>query len=261
MTNNTNTEQILLYSPGEATNPDSNSLRNITLELAQISKWKGGQKLFRVYEDKFLSVIDNSGRKPKTYWVNLVHLDTHPRVHRHINWRWTLASVILLFSAGMLTAGLLYTEWLKSVPYIAVLISLLYTSSVLCILLMTYKAKNNFIFYAAHGKVPLVEFFNNSPNRSQFGEFIISLIQRINKAKTKCYYNDVQLLASELGEHRRLRDEGVFPDEVYQKAKGHIFSQHAAQKQKRARHRSATPSRAPSKRQPRPVSQQKGAPG
>ena len=117
-------------------------------------------------------------------------------------------------------------------PYMYSLVVLPITIGVMLIVYMIKQAKHVLIFYSNHGRVPVVELFYKNPSAKEFNSFAGELINCIQTAKANNYYNDSQILAAELSEHRRLRDENVFSNEIYEQAKVNILTNHSKPQQR-----------------------------
>ena len=78
-------------------------------------------------------------------------------------------------------------------------------------------------FRSQFGKIRLFELANNNPGKDDFRDFINKIVVQINKSKAAKGMNQSQLLAAELKELRRLKDEKIVPEEAYEKAKRLIF--------------------------------------
>jgi len=82
-------------------------------------------------------------------------------------------------------------------------------------------------FRTQYGKIKLIELINKNPDSDKFKSFINKFVMQINKSRTAKGYSQNKLLARELQELRRLKDETVIPAEAYEKAKVLIFKHEA----------------------------------
>jgi len=228
MRTSSNEEQITLYSAdaNALAQPSAANLKNITMELLQYSKWKGEQRLIRVYDDKFLSIIEKNMKGAISYWINLTLLDAAASRQRTINWKFLLYSVCSVSLAATLSLIYSRTPGLVAPTYALITNVLLYTLGAIFFLSMLNRSKNSLVFYSSYGQIPIFEIAFNKPSKPQFRKFATELIARINNAKSNTYFSEPQILAAELNEHRRLRDEGVLSDEIYRYAKMNIFRHH-----------------------------------
>jgi len=221
-------EQITLYSASadELVQPNSANLKNITMELLQHSRWKGEQRLIRVYDDKFLSIIEKNMKGAISYWINLTLLDTAASRQRSIHWNFFFYFVVAISLAATLLLMNYKMPQLIPQPYAMITNVLLFTIGAIFFLSMLNRSKKTLIFYSNYGQIPIFEITFNQPSKSHFRKFTTELVARINNAKSNCYFSKSQILAAELNEHRRLRDEGILSDEIYHYAKMNIFRHH-----------------------------------
>ena len=227
MTKQTADEQITLYSPEYGEQTETIDLNQVTLELLQTSKWKEQQKLFRIYDNKYLNVNEKHAKKTSSYNVHLTLLNPNPVRKRCLNVKYLLIAGLLF---GL--AWLVYTLIQQGItgftnPSMYSLVVLPVTIGTILIVYMIKKSKHILIFYSDHGRVPVVELFYKNPSKNSFNAFAGELINCIQTVKAENYYNNSQTLAAELSEHRRLRDEGVFSDNVYEQAKANILTNHS----------------------------------
>lgn len=221
------TDDICLFEPDEANSqPDEAALNNITLNLVQIDKLNRQTKRACVYDDRFIGIQFYDYRSPKNYWVNLLSLDFKPQRQRNIKWLWVV-TFLGLFNLAFITVYLdLNTTLLPNVPYMLSVAVALFTLSFLSLLILRRNYKDTISFYTMHGQIPLVELIYNQPTKAEFHDFIVALSNKIQTLKKATYFDQSQQLAAELAEHRRLRNDGIISQELYQTAKKRIFSQH-----------------------------------
>ena len=233
MTKQTTDEQITLYTPEYGEPSETIDLNQLTLELLQTSQWKEQQKLFRIYDNKFLNINEKQAKKTNSYNIHLSLLNPNPTRKRHINLK-HLFTATGLFCLGWLIYYMIRINLFgSSNPYLYSLAVLPITIGTMLIVYMVKQAKHVLIFYSNHGRVPIVEMFYKNPNKNQFNAFAGELINYIQTVKANNYYNDSQTLAAELSEHRRLRDEGVFSDKIYEQAKANILTNHSKPNQRK----------------------------
>jgi len=227
MTKQTTDEQITLYSPEFGEQSETIDLNQLTLELLQTSNWKEQQKLFRIYDNKYLNINEKHAKKTRSYNIHLSLLDPNPVRKRSIKLKY------LLIAGGLFCMAWLVYQMIQmgisgfSSPYMYSLVVLPATIGTMLIVYMIKQAKHVLIFYSNHGRVPVAELFYKNPSKNKFNAFAGELINCIQSVKAGNYYNDSQTLAAELSEHRRLRDEDVFSDEIYEQAKVNILTNHS----------------------------------
>jgi hypothetical protein len=100
-------------------------------------------------------------------------------------------------------------------------------AALLTLLTFFYLSHDTVYFRSQFGKIRLFELANNNPDKKKFHSFVNKIVVQINKSKTAKGMNQSQLLAAELKQLRRLKDEGIVPDEAYERAKRLIFKHEA----------------------------------
>lgn len=223
-------EQITLYSPEYGDISESIELNEITHELLQNNTWKEQQYLLRIYDNKFLNVNKKLGKATKSFNIHLTFLDPKPLRKLIIQFRYMLYTALFASLAWLVLYLMqLDIELFKS-PYMYSLVVLPATVGAILFVYMIKQSKYVLRFYSHHGRAPVVELLINNPRKPLFKAFVTELTNCIHESKSRNYYNESQILAAELSEHRRLRDENVLTNAEYEKAKANIFSLHSHRK-------------------------------
>jgi hypothetical protein len=194
--------------------------------LLQTSNAKSEERVFEVYNKKFMKVTVKNLIEEKSYHINLSMLEPWPIRHRWISYKWL--SSILFFLSSTIASGLYLT--LSKDP---ANISLFVDIGALSILLMLasslrflYCSPNVMEFKSRFGGIILVSLLYNKPNKKEFSSFVDELKNRILMATSTLKVPREEMLAIELKELRRLANESVFSDEAYGRAKERIFKVH-----------------------------------
>jgi hypothetical protein len=224
-------EQITLSS-SEAVQgqPTEASFQNVTLQLAQINKWKRQGLSAQVLEDKFVFIKKYHNGKTKQYWLNLLFLNPQPEFKRIIDWRWGIASFLMILVAVLIITADNAFDLSRVFSYVVSAVILLLTGASITLLVMLQRMRNSVTFSTVNGCVPVIELTNNKPSKAAFETFISAFCQRIGQTKKSNTFNHNSLLAAEMAEHRRLHEEGVLEETHYQKAKRRLLAQHSAKK-------------------------------
>ena len=198
-------------------------LRKITLKLLQLNNLKDKQRLICVFDQKVLKLTEKSSSQTRSYMIDLSLLDEAPRRVYNINLKFLTAFLtleVITYAVYVLkTIGLGFL----SSSYINAAIALLAASSVIMLLLAVKSFNNKWVFYTLNGRTPILELFNNNPNRKIFQKIFSGLIANISRARSENRLTAAQRQAKEVSEHRRLRDEGILTQEQYEKAKANIL--------------------------------------
>jgi hypothetical protein len=186
-------------------------------KLTQAGKF-GQQRRFEFIGGRRLRVSERSGRKSRSYVIDIVAIDPHGRTSVHVPWNW-LGLVI----AGI-TAALI--GWLVLQPGGAALSLVLLVSglaSVAGLIMMVRGISKRRVFVSCHARVPLLELVLDQPDRTRFNNFVAHLEQRIADAHQQSKLDEGQHVAGELRMLRRLTEVGVFEPDIYQRAKSRLL--------------------------------------
>lgn len=220
-------EEILLYSRDTQTKAQV-SLNTVTHQLSQYNRWKMQRKLFKVYDDKILSVVDMSLTSTKKYWVQLCHFDPEPVNVRSINFRIGLAALVLSLIAYLTVSAGTSFELATLNQHYKSIAALLITLSVICLVFMIYTSKNLTVFFTYHARYPIAMFLKNYPSKSEYNTFVSTLSELVKRARETSIHEKSQDLANELSELRRLKNASIVTENEYDEAKRKIFSHHGS---------------------------------
>jgi hypothetical protein len=196
-------------------------VEHVNFEFEQSHKLRGMYRKLTIFNDThcYQSIKDKHRRKYK-FRLNLAHLDPRPFRLRNIAWKWLYASLALWCSAAVILFG----GWFNSSSVISLgIFTGVIVAALLTLLTFFYLSHDTVYFRSQFGKIRLFELANNNPGKDDFRDFINKIVVQINKSKAAKGMNQSQLLAAELKELRRLKDEKIVPEESYEKAKQLIF--------------------------------------
>ncbi len=200
-------------------------VEHINFEFEQISKMRGLYRNTTVFNDSqcYQSIKNKHQRKYK-YRIDLAYLDPKPFRRRNKDWKWLVASLVLIgLDIAIVIGGWIDTA---SVNFLGLLIGVTVVA-LMTLLAFFHQSTDNVIFRSKYGKIRMIELINNNPDKARFRRFITRFIVQINKSKTAKQYTAKKFLVNELKELRRLKDETVIPTDAYEKAKTRIFSHEA----------------------------------
>ena len=200
-------------------------VEHVNFEFEQSNALQGMYRQFSVFNDtQCYQKVKHKHRRKYKFRVDLAYLDPRPFRIRNIVWKWLYASLALwVTDAILLFAGFFDRTsviFLGSVTAITV-------AAMITLLAFFYLSNDTVYFRSRFGKVRLLELANNNPDKESFRNFINKIVVKINKSKSAKGMNQSQMLASELKELRRLKDETIVPEEAYERAKRRIFRHEA----------------------------------
>lgn len=226
MNNRESDEQITLSSSEFDQFKDDNNPTTVTSELSQAIEIKEQLKLFRIFDRKFINVNEKTAKATISYFFKLSMLDPKPRRRRIIKFGPLIAGAAFLALAWLIFSLKQSGLSLLESPYTYTAIVAFVAIGLILLVYVVKEFKNVLVFYSQHGRAPIIELLYNIPDKKEFRQFASELTDCINTQKTKIYYSDSQLLAAELSEHRKLRDEGGLTNGEYESAKNNIMKQH-----------------------------------
>ena len=201
------------------------AVKHVNFEFEQSHKFRGMYRKVTIFNDaQCYQKIKIKHRRKYKFRLNLAHLDPRPFRLRHIVWKWLYASLALCCGAAVFViAGWFDTSSVVSLGIFAGVI----VAALLTLLTFFYLSHDTVYFRSQFGKIRLFELANNNPGKDSFRDFVNKIVVQINKSKAAKGMNQSQLLAAELKELRRLKDEGIGPDGDYEKAKLLMFKHQA----------------------------------
>jgi hypothetical protein len=221
--------EIDLQPVGDETTEFSDSeeipVDRINFEFEQNHKLQGMLRHITVFNDtQCYQAIKHKHRRKYKFRIDLAYLDPRPFRLRNIVWKWLYASLALWLLAGVLV----FAGWFdhSSIASLGMFTGII-VIALLTLLAFFYLSHDTVYFRSRFGKIRLFELTNNNPNREIFRGFVKQIVMHINKGKAAKNMNESQLLAAELKELRRLKDENIVPGESYEKAKQQIFKHEA----------------------------------
>ena len=196
-------------------------VEHINFEFEQSHKLHGMYRKLTIFNDtQCYQSIKNKHRRKYKFRLNLAHLDPRPFRLRNIVWKWLYASLALWCGA----AAIVFSGWFDTSSVISMgVFAGVTVGALLTLLTFFYLSHDTVYFRSQFGKIRLFELANNNPGKDDFRDFINKIVVQINKSKAAKGMNQSQLLAAELKELRRLKDEKIVPEESYEKAKRLMF--------------------------------------
>ena len=233
MTSYESNEQITLYTPDYQSQEKEIEFKTVTHELLQTSSMKELQKLFRIYDNKFLNINEKTSGTLTSHNIRLSMLDPAPA--KKFIFSFTSFILALMFFAVAFGTYKLIGHQIPGIPnryvtspYMYSTIALAAALGMMFVVIMIKRSRRVLVFYSKNGRTPIVELLLRNPDKRTFNNFILELISCVRAITANNYYTDTQIMAAELSEHRRLRDEGLLVHAAYEKAKNRILNSHIA---------------------------------
>ncbi|MCK4841213.1 MAG: hypothetical protein KAT04_04945 [Methylococcales bacterium] len=207
----------------------------INKEFKQQDKLKGVERQFTIFNNIYCSqMVNKKHGKKQNFYVNLTYLNVKPQHVFSIAWN-CLITTAVFFIVSIL---FVYLEWFSSADgwfkslqidgaIVSVSVSLTVSLCVIFLLMTILRTHDSFFLLSRHGGIPILEFQNNKPEKKSFDLFFDKLKAHIVKAQQISKLEPTRQLTLELKELRRLKDEKMIAEDLYEKAKNTIFSNSA----------------------------------
>lgn len=216
-------EHILLATDEEA----EARPRKTDYKFRQSSRAKGYRATYEIFNDHYLEVrVRRVHAKPRRYSVDLAFLATEPVRRITIDWPALTAAFAATVATVLLMTHLHYTGPPPVlIPWLPVAI-VTGTAAAVVGLFGLYRSSDRLVFHSQHGGAPLLVLINRGRGNNEFQSFLQDITERTRRARAQSYGNERDLLAAELREHRRLKDEAVISEEQYEAARSRILHCH-----------------------------------
>jgi hypothetical protein len=222
-------EKIILSSAGLDTTVDNYEEFDLEINsdklgdrLVQKNKLKGTVREYQLYASRYLLLNfhkNNNKSRERSCRINLACLSPEPEHNRIFVWKWlnialiaTVLAGLSIYQANFQTANSLY---------FMIAGTIMFTISIICLLMFVYLMRDEYIFRSRFGKAILFLIENKKPGKESFQCFFRNLKQNIHLAQKHISVSDS--LISELKMCRYLRDKRIIDDEAYTTARTAIF--------------------------------------
>ena len=198
---------------------------HVNFEFEQSHTFRGVLREITIFNDnQCYQKIKLKHRRKYKFRLDLGYLDPRPFRNRNIAWNWLYGSLAMwLLAIVFVVAGWFDTSSIQLMGLFAGITLI----AVITMMAFFYLSYDTVYFRSQYGKIRLLELENKQPNQKSFTTAVNKIVIHINKSKSAKGLSPGKLLAAELKELRRLRDEAIVPRESYEKAKKLIFKHEA----------------------------------
>lgn len=191
--------------------------------LNQESNVRGEKRLFEIYNNKFIKVTSRNIISNSSYHLNLSMLAPWPIRHTKFSWQWLLAVLYFSIATVAYTAYILYFQESGKLERLLPFVVIFLLLSLAAFLMFLYQSPNVIEFKSRYGNCGVLSLLYNNPNKKEFKAFIDEIKLRSLSASQVVTIDKSQMLDIEMGELRRLRNEGVITQDHYAEAKSRII--------------------------------------
>mgnify|MGYP006971713089 FL=1 len=224
-------EQIDLASHQDITDfsdEEQVSVNKVNHQFQQESRLKGIVREFTIFNDVqcYQRVIRKHGGKHK-FRINLTYLDVKSERDFILADSWLITAAI----SAVFSFLIVYAGWFSQLKFSQSMLTLMAITSVsfccIAFLIALLRTNDRIVFFSRHGHAPILEFINKNPDSQTFQEFKDTLQKQILQARKNSGLSATDQLKLELKELRRLKDETVISEALYEKAKKRILKNRA----------------------------------
>ena len=201
---------------------NGHSFRSTQRALFQKNQATGEERVFTIYDQRFIEVSRRGIIGEKKYNLNLSILEPWPVRHRYFSWHWLLSTVYFLIATTAYGAYLYFhrdTATLgRLMPFILIFILLTLGSLVMFL----SRSPNVIEFRSRYCGVPLVSLLYNKPSKDDCKSFVEEMKNRIIAASQSTKIDKHQMLINEITRLERLVKENILNEHIYEQAKARI---------------------------------------
>ena len=203
------------------TDPNTAS-RTTQRALFQKNQATGEERIFTIYDHRFIEVNQRRILGEKKYNLNLGILEPWPVRHRYFSWHWLFSTLYFLLTT-LAYGSYLYLHQDSDVlgrlmPFILIFVLLCLGSLVMFL----YRSPHVIEFRSRYCGVPLVSLLYNNPNKEESSAFVEELKSRIVAASQSTKIDKHQMLINEITRLQRLVKENILNEHIYEQAKKRI---------------------------------------
>lgn len=171
-----------------------------------------------------LQVISKNKKTQKSYSVDILSLQDKSKSVLVVAWKW-LGIAISFFLFTLLLIKILPDYLIDNKNlYLG---TILFAGSLGCILSFFHFWKYSYrkqIFYSKNAHIPIVELCVGKPSKEIFSKFISEVELQIKSFSKRVKITEEKLLIGEMKMLRRLSDNGVISNKMYEVAKTKLFT-------------------------------------
>lgn len=205
-----------------ASDRHSTPVRTTQRALFQKNQATGEERVFTIYDHRFIEVNRRSIIGEKKYNLNLSILEPWPVRQRYFSWHWLMSTFYFLIATAAYSYYLYFhreTETLgRLMPFVLLFVLLTLGSLVMFL----SRSPHVIEFRSRYCGVPLVSLFYNNPNKDESKAFVEELKSRIVVASQSTRIDKHQMLINEITRLERLVKENILNEHIYEQAKARI---------------------------------------
>ena len=177
----------------------------------------------KLVDGRELQVASKEHKTKRIYSVDILSLQDKSKKVIFIAWKWLIVSVsFFLFTILMLKTLPPYLNDNKNL-YLGIILFLGVVASLLGLVQFWKHSLTKQIFFSRNAHIPIIELSAGKPTKAICSTFVIAVEQRIKKIRSHMDIAEDKQLIGEMKMLRRLSDEGVISNKLYEAAKEKLF--------------------------------------
>ena len=201
---------------------NASSNRSTQRALFQKNQATGEERVFTIYDQRFVEVNRRGIIGEKKYSLNLSILEPWPVRHRHFSWHWLMSTVYFLIATGAYGAYLYYHRETETIGRLMPFVLIFVLMTLGSLVMFLSRSANVIEFRSRYCGVPLVSLLYNNPNKNDCKSFVEEMKNRIIAASQSTKIDKHQMLINEITRLERLVKENILNEHIYEQAKARI---------------------------------------
>ena len=188
--------------------------------LLQKNQATGEERVFSIYDEKYIEVNHRGLLGEKKFTLNLSILEPWPVRQRHIAWMWLL--ITSYFSIAALSYAVYIFQHDGSLNRLFPLLAFFSLIALGALIMFLSRSPHVLEFRSRYCGVPLLSLVYQNPDKETFTTFVDALKNRIITTCQNGKIDKHQMLVNEISRLERLVKEDVLNAHIYAQAKERI---------------------------------------
>lgn len=201
---------------------ENNGGRTTQRALFQKNQATGEERVFTIYDQRFIEVNRRGIIGEKKYSLNLSILEPWPVRHRYFSWHWLMSTVYFMIATAAYGTYLYYHQHTEVLSRLAPFILIFILLTLGSLVMFLSRSPNVIEFRSRYCGVPLVSLLYNNPNKEDCKVFVEEMKNRIIAASQSTRIDKHQMLVNEITRLERLVKENILNEHIYEQAKARI---------------------------------------
>lgn len=183
----------------------------------------GQQREYQIVNGRNIRIAIGNKSKHKIFNVPMLALAEKSKSRLHIAWAWMW---LALSGVVAIPVYLVIKNWLglKTQSLDFAILAALVVAALIGFIMLGLNFSRKRVFFTAYSKVPLFDILIGKPDHQSYKQFLNVLESFMQKTRSDWNLKADQQIAGEVRMLRRLANEGVISQKIYEAAKDKLFS-------------------------------------